>query len=91
MPAAAVIPASIAHVSQTVNLKKIAMSSGTFLKFSTSKFLPCPSTISWLYKFIGMFARLSASSFFWRVCGLLVGLGLGLGFRLGLGLGFVLV
>ena len=36
---------------------------GTFLKLSTLKNLLCPSKISSLYKFIGMFARLSTSFF----------------------------
>ena len=53
---------------------------GTFLKLSTLKNLLCPSKISSLYKFIGMFARLSTFFSFWGICGLLLGLGLGLGF-----------
>ena len=36
---------------------------GTFLKLSTLKILLCPPKISLLYKFIGIFARLSTSFF----------------------------
>ena len=36
---------------------------GTFIKLSTLKNLLCPPRISSLYKFIGMFARLSTSFF----------------------------
>ena len=55
---------------------------GTFLKLSTLKILICPPRISSLYKFFGMFARLS-TSLLEGICGLLLGLGLGFGFRLG--------
>ena len=92
VPAAAVIPIPIAarfskfqlqkffnllqHVSQISNFKNIAMSPGTFLKFSILKTFSYPPTISSLT--LNFFCIGS-------VCGLL--LGLGLGFVLGLGLG----
>ena len=64
VPAAAVISALIAARFSNLQLKNFGMFCSTFLKFSTLKILPCPPTISSLYKFIGMFARLSTSSFF---------------------------
>ena len=47
--------------------KDFAMFCGTFLKLSTLKIVLCPPRISPLYKFIGMFAKLSTSFFLGRL------------------------
>ena len=49
------------HVLEIFNFKEFAMLCRTFINFLTLKVLSCPLTISSLYKFIDMFARLSTS------------------------------
>ena len=68
-------------------LKNLPRRPARFSNFNLKIFATSPGkTISSLKNIIEMFARLSASFFFWKKgggggCGLLLGLGLGLGFR----------
>ena len=76
------------HVFEIFNFKEFAMLCRTFSSFLTLKVLSCPLTISSLYKFIDMFARLSTSlGKKGGGGGVLLGLASAFRFRLGLGLG----